>query len=338
MEKRRLGSTDLMVSVIGFGGIPIQRKNKEEVIEIFGELINKGINFVDTARGYTISEELIGEALKVHGRENFILATKSMARTSEGLHKEFKISINNLGVESVDLFQFHNVKSEEEYETLIGEDGAYSAALELKEKGLIDHIGITSHNKDLLPKIIESGLFETIQFPYNAVERQAEEYLRLASEKDMGVIIMKPLAGGAIINKNLALRFAFEQDFITSLIPGMDSVQQVRQNASVGEEFIPLNEKERAVLQEEVEDLGSHFCRRCGYCAPCPVGIDIPTNFLMEGYFTRYNLKEWATERYNSFDPNAGDCIKCGECESRCPYDLNIISMLEEVDYIFSKN
>lgn len=337
MEKRRLGSTGLMVSVIGFGGIPIQRKSSEEVIEIFGELIKNGINFIDTARGYTVSEELIGKALKVHGRENFIIATKSMDRTSEGLLKEFKISMRNLDIDFIDLFQFHNVKTEEEYEKLIGENGGYSAALKLKEEGLIKHLGITSHNKDLLEKIIESGLFETIQFPYNAVETQAEEHLKLASEKDMGVIIMKPLAGGAIMNKNLALRFAFEKDFITSLIPGMDSVEQVSENADIGLNFIPLNDEEKEVLNREVEELGSHFCRRCGYCAPCSIGIDIPTNFLMEGYYTRYNLKEWATERYNSLEPNAGDCIKCGDCEPRCPYDLKIMSMLDEVDYIFNK-
>ena len=335
MKMTELGKTGLKISRIGFGGIPIQRITAEETVELFKLLKDLGINFIDTARGYTVSEEYIGKALEVVGRKNFIIATKSMARTGDKLREEFNISKKNLNIDCVDLYQFHNVKTLEEYETITSEGGAYEEALKLKEEGLISHIGITSHNKDLLDRIIESKLFETIQFPYNPMERQGEESLKKAHANGMGVITMKPLAGGAIKNKNYSLRFIFEQDFVSAIIPGMASKEEAIENAQVGNNFTPLSDEERKVLMDEAKELGDHFCRRCGYCAPCTVGIDIPTNFLMEGYYKRYNLQEWATSRYNQMNPNAKDCIECGVCEERCPYDLKIRDMLKEVAKTF---
>lgn len=336
MKITELGRTGLKISRIGFGGIPIQRITADETVELFKLLKDLGINFIDTARGYTVSEEYIGKALEVVGRENFIIATKSMARTGDKLKEEFNISKKNLNIDCIDLYQFHNVKTPEEYETIISEGGAYEEALKLKDEGLISHIGITSHNKDLLDRIVDSKLFETIQFPYNPMERQGEESLKKAHANGMGVITMKPLAGGAIKNKNYSLRFSFEQDFVSVIIPGMASKEEVIENAQVGNSFTPLSDIERKVLMDEAKELGDHFCRRCGYCAPCTVGIDIPTNFLMEGYYKRYNLQDWATERYNNLKPNAKDCIECGVCEERCPYDLKIREMLKEVAKTFS--
>lgn len=295
MKKVKLGNTGLEVSKIGFGGIPIQRVTAEETIEIFGELIKEGINFIDSARGYTVSEMYIGKALQVHGRENFILATKTMVRDARAFYKDFEISAANMQTDYIDLYQFHNVKTVEEYEIIIGPGGAYEAAADLKEQGKIGHIGITSHNKDLLPRVIESGLFETIQFPYNPVELQGEDYLKQAHKKGIGTIIMKPVAGGAIMNKELALRYICQQDFLDCMIPGMDSIEQVQMNAKIGRECKPLTEREQLILDDECKELGSNFCRRCEYCLPCPVGIDIPANFLMAGYYTRYNLEEWAS-------------------------------------------
>ncbi|MDO5690296.1 MAG: aldo/keto reductase [Tissierellia bacterium] len=337
MKMRRLGKTKLMVSVIGFGGIPIQHVDEKAAREIFQALAEAGINFVDTGRGYTTSESLIGRALKDHRREDFIIATKSMARTYEGIRRDVETSLKQLDVEQIELYQFHNVRYEEEMDTIFGEGGAYQGIKEYLDQGVIKHLGITSHNRNILIPAMDTGVFDTIQFPFNAVENQAIEQFQYAIEKDLGVIIMKPLAGGALINKGLALRYAMEQPFVTTLIPGMNSVEQVMENAAVGNHFTPLNDEEKALLNQEVEELGDKFCRRCGYCAPCTVGIDIPTCFLMEGYYTRYDLKEWAIDRYSAIHPSAGDCIQCGDCEKRCPYDLPIINMLERVDQLFSK-
>lgn len=331
MEKRLLGRTNFEVSAVGIGGIPIQRVEKDEAISIIREALNQGMNFIDTARGYMSSEELIGYALEELGREKFILATKSMSRTYEGILEEFYTSLKLLRTDYIDLYQFHNIKTKEEYDKVMGEGGAYKAIKDLKDKGIVKEIGISSHIKDILEMAIESGQFSTIQFPYNAVERQGEPLFERAKEKNIGVIIMKPLAGGAITSGESAIRFVLENPNVSVVIPGMDSVEQVVENARAGNDMRPLSVEERKSLEEEAGALGKEFCRRCGYCAPCTVGIDIPTNLLMEGYYTRYNLKDWAISRLKSMSPNAKDCIECGDCESRCPYDLPIIDMLKRV-------
>lgn len=332
MEKRVLGRTDFEVSVIGLGGIPIQRVDKDEAIKIVEEAHKQGINFIDTARGYNESEELLGQALKSVGRDKFYLATKSMQRTYDGVLEELEISLNNLQTDYIDLFQFHNVSKKEDVEVLFSEKGALKAIKEMKEKGIVKEIGITSHNVDLMDSFVDNDEFSTIQFPYNPVEDQASNVFKKAKEKNIGVIVMKPLAGGAIPKGELCLRYIMENPNVTVAIPGMDSIAQVKENADVGKNPRPLTDEERMKLKKEVDSLGTEFCRRCGYCAPCSVGMDIPSQFLMEGYYVRYNLKDWAKSRYDAMEKNAGDCIRCGDCETRCPYDLPIMDMLERVE------
>lgn len=337
MEYIELGTTGLKLSRLSMGGIPLQRVEPEEVKGIFQELLNQGINFIDTARGYTISERQIAIGLKEFGRDKFYLASKTMGRTAEALNKDFAKTLSELETDYLDLYQFHNVAKAEDFATVMGPGGAYEAALKLKAEGKIGHIGITSHNKDLLDEMIDCGKFETIQFPYNCLERQGEEQLKRAVDKGIGTLCMKPLAGGALKYPELALRFIYEQDeVIQVMIPGMDSVEQIKINAAVTQMDKALTEEDFALLDQEAKELGDHFCRRCGYCAPCTVGIDIPSNFLMEGYYSRYDLKDWAKARYQAMEHNAADCIECGACEGRCPYNLPIIKMLKEVDRILS--
>ncbi|WP_100065786.1 aldo/keto reductase [Miniphocaeibacter massiliensis] len=331
MEKRILGRTGYEVSVIGFGGIPIQNVDEKTAISLVEEAHKQGINFIDTARGYNESEKLLGKALEVVGRDKFYIATKSMQRTYEGVLEELKTSMENLKVDYIDLFQFHNVSKEPEFETIFSENGALKAIKEMKEKGIVREIGVTSHSVDMLDKLIDTDEFATIQFPYNAVEDQATKAFAKAKKKNIGVITMKPLAGGAIPLGEICLRYNLENENVTLAIPGMDSIEQIIENTSVGNNPRKLTDEEKAKLQDTIKDLGTNFCRRCGYCAPCSVGIDIPANFLMEGYYSRYDLKDWAMTRYNSMEKNAKDCIQCGDCEPRCPYDLPIIKMLEHV-------
>jgi predicted aldo/keto reductase-like oxidoreductase len=331
MEKRRLGKTNLEVSVIGFGGIPIQRVDEDLAIKLLKESYSKGINFIDTARGYNQSEELIGTAVEKIGRENFIIATKSMKRDYIGMKEDVEISLKNLKTDYIDLYQFHNVRSMEELSTIISDNGALKALKEAKEKGLIKEIGITGHTPEILDKALDLGEFSTVQCPYNPVERQAEDLFKKANDMGIGVIVMKPLAGGAITKGELSLRFIVDNPNVTVAIPGMESIEQINENSFVGIDMRKLRKEEEEELFEEANSLGAEFCRRCGYCLPCPQGIDIPVQFLMEGYYTRYNLKDWAQERYDAMENRATNCVECGQCEPRCPYNLPIRKMLKNV-------
>ncbi|AUN15641.1 aldo/keto reductase ferredoxin [[Clostridium] sordellii] len=325
---RVLGKTNLKINRIGFGGIPIQRVTQQDTNKIIDELINQGINFIDSARGYTVSEEYIGNAIEGK-RDNFILASKSMSRTYEDMLKDVDITLENFKTDYIDLYQLHNVKSDE-YENIFNDNMAYKALLDCKSQGKIKNIGITSHSIDTIKKAVRDEKFDTIQFPYNIVEDQADEIFREAHKRNIGIIVMKPLAGGAINNAKLAIKYILSKEYIDVAIPGMDSVDQVLENISVLEN-LDIDKEDELKIEDIRNQLGNRFCRRCEYCMPCPVGINIPMNFLLEGYYSRYNLKEWSKERYNSLDIKASDCVECGKCESKCPYDLPIREMLKEV-------
>lgn len=336
MRKKRLGKANIEVSVIGLGGIPLQRLTEERAGEVVKAAIDAGINFIDTARGYTVSEEYIGAAMeKYHLRDRVHLATKTMVRDYEGMKKEIATSLRNLRTDYIDLYQAHLIKTEEQYAQFMGEDGGYRALAEAKEAGTIGAIGITAHTASLLEKLLDPEKFDTIQFPYNPIENQGKELFERAHAHDMGVIVMKPIAGGAFGRGDLSLKYIMQNETITVAIPGMDSIDQAQQNAAAGSDETPLTEEEKIEIQAIVDRLGSEFCRRCGYCLPCPQGIDIPTQFLFEGYLTRYDMKDWAVGRYEAQAKNASDCVECGICETRCPYDLPIRKMLKRVVQAF---
>lgn len=336
MKKRILGRTGFEVSEVGFGGIPIQRIEQDEVTDLLKEAFKRGINFIDTSIRYTTSEKLIGNALKEVGRENFYIATKSMNRTYKGILNDFSKSLAQLDINYIDLYQFHNPKTIEQYEEIIRPHGALDAVKEMKAKGIVKEIGITSHNLDVLLAAIETDEFSTVQYPYNAIETQAEELFKKAKERNIGVIVMKPLAGGSITQGELAIRFILENKDVSVVIPGMESLDQVIENTRPGIDGRKLNEEERDRLFQEAYSLGSEFCRRCGYCDPCSAGIDIPQQFILEGYLTRYNLEEWSTTRYHRQEKKASDCVECGSCLSRCPYQLPIMDMLKRVSKNFN--
>lgn len=325
---RLLGNTGMKIKRVGFGGIPIQRISQKDTNDVINELDKQGINFIDTARGYTVSEEYIGNSLEGR-REKFFIATKSMSRSYESMKNDIEISLRNLKSDYIDLYQIHNLKSEE-YEDIFNEDKAYRALLEAKSEGKIKHIGITSHSLETIEKVVEDDKFETIQFPYNIVEDQADEVFKKANKKGIGIIVMKPLAGGALDDATLAIKYILSKSYIDVAIPGMDSVEQVRQNTDVLEN-LKLTQEDNEKIEEIRKSLGNRFCRRCEYCLPCPVGVNIPANFLLEGYYTRYNLKDWAVQRYEATQGKASECINCGLCETKCPYDLPIRDMLKDV-------
>lgn len=329
MKKVLLGNTGMYVSVIGFGGIPIQRVNQEYATKLIIEAKNRGINFIDTAQAYTVSEKYIGNALKEAGRENFYIATKSMSYDYESMKKAIQKSLSDMQLDYIDLFQVHNVGKQEQLDMVFSDDGALKALLEAKEQGLIKHIGITGHLKELMMEAIEHDEFETIQFPFNPVESQGVELFKKALKKKMGTIAMKPMAGGAFTKQKLSLKYIVNSNLINVAIPGMDSIEQVAENASVGECSEPLTMEEQEEVNKEVELLGNDFCRRCGYCKPCPEGIDIPNVFLYEGYVTRYNLPEYGRSKYEALSIKPTACVRCRKCEVKCPYNLPIVDKLK---------
>ncbi len=333
MQYKVLGKTGLKISRMGFGGIPIQRIDAEGTKTVIRQLMDAGINFIDTARAYTVSEEYLGYALEGI-RDKFVLASKTYSRTKEAAAADIETSLKNLRTDYIDLYQIHN-PNPAELEQVLRPDGALAALQEAKAAGKIGHLGITLHSVDLFRQAVEFDWVETIMFPYNIVETQGAELIDICAEKNIGFICMKPLAGGAIDDATLALRFVTANPNVTVVIPGMAAPEEAEQNIAAVANEAPLSAEEMAGMDKIRKFLGGNFCRRCNYCAPCAAGIPIPAVFLMEGYYSRYGLQEWATQRYQTMAKKAGDCIQCGACEPRCPYNLPIREMMRKTKEIF---
>ena len=333
MEYRTLGKTGLKISRLGFGGIPIQKVAAVATKQLIHAMIEKGMNYIDTARGYTVSESYLGEALE-GVRDKFVLATKSMAVTKEAMAADIETSLHNFRTDYIDLYQVHN-PSVAALDTILAPDGALEALLEAKAAGKIGHIGFTTHTTQLFEKALSLDWVETIMFPYNLVETQGEELMRKCTEKNIGFIVMKPLAGGAIEDPALALRFICANPDVTVVIPGMYDVKEIDMNLAAVENTAPLSADELKKIEEIRSQLGNNFCRRCNYCQPCSAGINISGIFILQGYLDRYGLGEWAKVRYDAMPVKANACIDCGACETRCPYNLPIRAMLKEASEKF---
>ena len=328
MEYRVLGKTGLKISRVGLGGIPIQRIDAEGTKKLLHQLMDAGVNYIDTARGYTVSEEYLGYALEGI-RDKFVLATKSPARTKEAMAKDIDTSLRNFRTNYIDLYQLHN-PNPAQLEECIAPGGALEALMEAREQGKIGHIGVTAHSAEVFERALELDWVETIMFPYNIVETHGEALIKKAAEKNIGFVDMKPLAGGAIEDATLAMRFLVNNPDVTVVIPGMADPKEVEQNLAAAADLSPLTADELAKMEQMRQQLGTQFCRRCNYCAPCTAGIQIPTVFVLQGYLDRYGLADWAQQRYDAMAVQASACVDCGACEPRCPYGLPIRQMLKE--------
>ncbi len=337
MQYRILGKTGLRVSAVGFGGIPIQRIDAAGTRVLMERLAERGVNFIDTARGYTVSESYLGEALSGGLRERFVLATKSMSRDYDSMARDIETSLANLKTDVIDLYQLHNIKSDADFALAFSERGAVAAIEAAMRAGKVRHLGATAHSADSFERLLGYPQIETIMFPYNIVENQGERLMERAAAQNVGVIAMKPLAGGNITDGALAIRYILQNKNCTVAIPGMASLEEVEQNVAAAENEAPLTPAEQAACAAVRADLSGNFCRRCGYCAPCTVGIDIPSTFTMESYVKRYGLAEWGKQRYQALGAKASDCIGCGACEARCPYELPIRAKLREAARTFGE-
>lgn len=326
-----LGRTGLKVKILGFGGIPIQRVTEEEAIGVVRRCHELGINYYDTARGYTVSEERIGKALE-DVREEVILATKSGRRTGEEMEEELETSLRNLRTDWIDVYQLHNVSSMDAWERIKAPGGALEALYKAQEEGRIRHLGITSHDPAVLADIVKEDIFETIMIPYNYLTlKPEEELLPLCHEMNVGTIIMKPFGGGAFSNANTALKFVLSREHVDIAIPGMMTVDEVEENFGVASDAHTISEGELELIERDRVELGSRFCRACNYCQPCPQ--EVPITFVLRAesqFLKRMGWRPGTDVRIAEAVEKAGSCIECGECEGRCPYHLPIRQLLPE--------
>lgn len=333
MEKRKLGRIEFEASIVGLGGIPIMRRAAEEAVAVVNRALDLGVNYIDTARAYGDSEAKIGLVMRTR-REECFLATKIHARTRREAARQIETSLRELRTDVIDLIQLHSVDWPEDLRMVLSPNGAYAAALEAREAGKVRHIGITGHRPDVLIEALRTGRFEAVMMPINFVDhfvfaKDEERLLDLAERMGIPVIAMKPLAGGMIKRPATALRYALSQR-IALAIPGMGTLREVEEDVAIAEAFVPLSDEEREALFREAEELGTQFCRQCGYCLPCTVEIDIPTVFRLEGYYDRYDQREWARAEYAELSVKVEECIEDGVCEERCPYHLPIVHRLKE--------
>jgi predicted aldo/keto reductase-like oxidoreductase len=333
LQKRRLGRTDLMVSVIGFGGLIIPRVSHDEAVRVVNRALDLGINFVDTAKSYGDSEEKVGAATSGR-RDECIITSKSLADDKGKLLADIDLGLEHLNTDRIEVYQLHNVSSAERLDRALAPGGLLEGLKEAQAAGKIGFTGFSGHKKDILIEAIRTDEFDVVQMPINVVDRNTWwDVLPLAVERDMGIISMKPLAGGALTDispeiTSLALRYAVQQN-ISSAVVGMRSLDEVEQNVKAGTHYQPLSESEQKRLFQAADSLSKTFCRQCEYCLPCEQGVDIVTIFILDKHFTRFGARESARERYAALPVKADACIECGECESKCPYELPIREMLK---------
>ncbi len=318
-----LGATGLKVMRMGMGGIPIQRLDMASSDRVLEKAVVSGINFFDTARGYTDSEIKLGRVLSPL-RDRLVIASKSFSRDATMIMADLECSLKNLQTDHIDIYQCHNVASDADLEKILAPDGALAGMVKAREQGKIGHIGISGHKPRILIQALARFEFATIQVPCNFMETEAmQELIPLARRKGVGVIAMKPVGGGNIRETALNFRFIFNRG-IDVAIPGMDSEAQVAENVASLRDLAPLNAEETARLQAEKDRLGDSFCRRCEYCMPCPQGLPISFLHVLRNYYFLYDLKDWARERLGALAKTYKDCVACGQCVQKCPYHLDM--------------
>ncbi len=329
MRNAVLGRSGLEVSGVGFGGIPIQRVTEDEAVRAIRRALDLGVTFIDTAAGYGDSQRKIGAALE--GRsERVVLATKSGEATKEGVLRDVDRARREMGADVIDLFQFHGVSSREKWDAIRAPGGAFEGLLEAREKGRIAHIGITSHSIDLALELVEDPVLETIQFPFNLVTSEpASELIPKARKLGLGFIVMKPLCGGEYDDAGLAFRFLNGFPDLVA-IPGIERPEEIEEIVGVVDSGETLEGAAKARAEKVASELGKKFCRRCGYCEPCPNGVPIVTAMILESCIRRMPREALLGWPAGIIAEGAPNCAECGDCEQKCPYDLPIMETVKE--------
>lgn len=320
----RLGKTDLEVNKNGFGALPIQRCTMDEAVEILKKAYDNGINFYDTAHFYTDSEEKMGKAFEDIPRESIYLASKTAAETPESFWNDLETSLKSLKTDYLDLYQFHNISF-----TPKEDDELYQVMLEAKEKGLIRHIGITTHKITFAHDAVESGLYETLQYPFSYLSGDEElELVEKCKDYDVGFIAMKAMGGGLITNSKASYAYINQFDNVLP-IWGIQKLEELDEFLSY-DENTNLDDSLKADIEKDKAELGENFCRGCAYCMPCPEEINISLCARMSLWIRRFPAEPYLTEEYQEMMDNTLNCLECYACVDNCPYELDIPELLKE--------
>ena len=321
------GKTGLMASELGFGGIPIIRLDEEAAVWVLRRAYESGITFYDTANAYRDSEKKIGRALG-DVRDKVILATKTIRRDASGAVEQLDNSLRMMKTDYIDIYQLHQISQEKDWETVTGPGGALEAVVKAKKQGKIRYIGVTSHNLATAIKLVKTGLFSTVQFPFNFIEDAAKDELHTAArERGMGILAMKPFAGGMIDNAGIAFKFLRQHPDVIAL-PGFDSPERVDEVVSFYEQPNTVTREDLKLMEAYRLELGKQFCRRCEYCQPCPQGVMITAAMGYKVIAARMSPKV-AVEFSKIPMESVTLCTECRECVDRCPYELPIPDMLK---------
>ena len=329
MQKTGLGRTNLKVSRVGIGGIPIQRPPEKEAIKIIQHAIDSGINLIDTSIGYGESEIRIGKAI-VGRRDDVIVITRTSATDGERMKQHLERSLKQLQTDYIDVYEMHNISTTERYEQVMAKGGSLEAMQKAKEEGIIGFLGFTSHCMETMLKAVKSEAFDVILFPFNFVNNEAaKELVPLTKKLDIGFTAMKPFAGGRLTDANLVLKYLLQFDNVVP-VPGVQKKEEVDQIIEVVNGSWDLSEQDEQRMEEIRKELGTKFCQWCDYCKPgCPEEIDIPMVInaeLMWKLWPEERMREW----YKGLGEAAENCADCGTCEEACPYQLPIREMLEK--------
>lgn len=340
MNKMLIGNTGIEACRIGLGGIPLQRVSEKDAVEVVRYALSKGIDFIDTARNYSTSEARVGQALKQTDKK-VTVSSKSILRTSDGIRKEIDKSLKDLQLDYIDIYHCHSVANDEDYKRVTASDGALAGLVKAKEEGIIGYIGISSYNVDVMDKVVDDNLFETIMVGFNIIEPIAyKSVIPKAMEKKKGILAMKPLAGGVIGIPELALRWALSFPNML-VITGMETKEQVDKNWAVHEGNFSFTDEEKQQIVSLNKQFDGKFCHRCMYCEPCTVNIPIYKILSIKNMVGKNGPQELSSPDFEKTLDRAKNCIQCGDCLIRCPYNLPIPFMMKEcvkwADYEISK-